>query len=428
MFEVRGLERIILHSDLNCFYASVEMLYHPEYRDKPMAVSGDPDQRHGIILTANYLAKARGVRTGEAIWQARQKCPSLVTVPPDYSRYLRFSQMARKIYGDYTDQIEPFGIDEAWLDVTATPGVGDGKALADEIRGRIWRELGITASIGVSFNKVFAKIGSDYKKPDATTLITRGNYREIVWPLPVGDLLYVGPATRAKLEGKGIYTIGALAQTPPERLSSWLGKWGRMLWVFAGGLDHSPVTRMGEEAAIQSVGNSCTTPRDLESDEDVRMTLYILSDSVAARLREQGLRGRTVSLSIRDNMLASFTRQKKLPDPTCLTEEIAGEAFALFQKNYRWERGIRSIGVSVSDLSSRSEPLQLDLLGKQLRREEREALEDAMDHLRRRYGNQCVRRGVTLSDAQFAGMDPKREHVIHPVGFIPAGGKVGGGF
>lgn len=244
----------------------------------------------------------------------------------------------------------------------------------------------------------------------------------------MGDLLYVGPATRAKLEGKGIYTIGALAQTPPERLSSWLGKWGRMLWVFAGGLDHSPVTRMGEEAAIQSVGNSCTTPRDLESDEDVRMTLYILSDSVAARLREQGLRGRTVSLSIRDNMLASFTRQKKLPDPTCLTEEIAGEAFALFQKNYRWERGIRSIGVSVSDLSSRSEPLQLDLLGKQLRREEREALEDAMDHLRRRYGNQCVRRGVTLSDAQFAGMDPKREHVIHPVGFIPAGGKVGGGF
>ena len=180
MFEVRGLERIILHSDLNCFYASVEMLYHPEYRDKPMAVSGDPDQRHGIILTANYLAKARGVRTGEAIWQARQKCPSLVTVPPDYSRYLRFSQMARKIYGDYTDQSEPFGIDEAWLDVTATPGVGDGKALADEIRGRIWRELGITASIGVSFNKVFAKIGSDYKKPDATTLITRENYREIV--------------------------------------------------------------------------------------------------------------------------------------------------------------------------------------------------------------------------------------------------------
>lgn len=421
------MERTVLHSDLNCFYASVEMLYHPEYREKPMAVSGDPDQRHGIILTANYPAKARGVRTGEAIWQARQKCPSLVTVPPDYSRYLRFSQLARQIYGEYTDQIEPFGIDEAWLDVTATVGIGDGKALADEIRGRIWRELGITASIGVSYNKVFAKIGSDYKKPDATTVISPENYREIVWPLPVGDLLYVGSATRSKLEGKGIYTIGELANTPPERLSSWLGKWGRMLWIFANGLDRSPVTRLGEEAAIKSVGNSCTTPRDLETEGDVRMTLSILSDSVAARLREQGLRGRTVTLTVRDSQLYSFSRQKKLPDPTCLTEEIAAGALDLFRKNYRWERGIRSIGVSVSDLSSRKDPLQLDLLGVQARREELEALEDAVDGLRRRYGNQCVRRGLSLSDAHFAEMDPKGEHIIHPVGFIPAGGKVGGG-
>jgi len=257
------MERVILHSDLNNFYASVECLYNPDLRDKPVAVGGDVEARHGIILAKNYHAKKYGILTGEAIWQAQQKCRDLVVVPPNFKRYMRFSQMARDIYADYTDQCESFGLDECWLDVTGSYRLfGDGKAIADKIRERIKFEMGITASVGVSFNKIFAKLGSDIKKPDATTIISKDNFKDVVWKLPVNELLYVGRATHKKLNRYGIKTIGDLANTELKYLEYWLGKWGCMLWTFANGYDTSPVSNIGAKSLIKSVGNSTTTPRD----------------------------------------------------------------------------------------------------------------------------------------------------------------------
>ena len=304
------MARTILHSDCNCFYASVELLHHPKLRGKPVAVGGDPEARHGIVLTADYVAKRHGVKTGMALWQARQVCPEITFLPPRMDLYLRFSKMAQEIYGEYTDLREPFGIDEFWLDVTDSVTIkGDGLQIAQEIRQRMKKELGITVSIGVSFNKIFAKLGSDYKKPDAITTMYQEEFREKAWPLPVSDLLYVGGATNKKLLNMGILTIGALAQTEESVLTSRLGKMGSILWAFANGYDDSPVKLENTGAPIKSVGNSTTTPKDMETDEDVKIVLYILAESVAARLRENGFRCRTVEISLRDKDLFSFTRQ-----------------------------------------------------------------------------------------------------------------------
>ena len=297
-------DRIILHVDCNCFYASVEMLYHPELAGKPLAVGGDPQERHGIVLTANYIAKRRGVKTGMALWQARQCCPELVFVPPRMYLYLRFSRMARAIYQEYSEQVESFGLDECWIDLTEscailgdhTRSLENGYRIAQEISARIRRELGITVSIGVSWNKIYAKLGSDYKKPDAITVFDRDNYQKLIYPLPVSDLLYVGRRTEKKLEKYGIRTIGDLAEADPFWLRSWLGKIGLMLSVFARGEDRTPVNDFGVEAPVRSVGNSTTTPRDLVSDEDVRLVLYLLAESVSERLRENHFEGQVVSI------------------------------------------------------------------------------------------------------------------------------------
>lgn len=265
------MHRVILHADLNKFYASVECLHRPELRDKSVVVGGDPTLRHGIVLAKNYPAKKFGIKTGEVLWQAHKKCPNLIAVPPNYSLYHRFSRMAREIYLDYTDQIEPFGIDEAWLDVTDSVGLyGDGQKIADEIRKRIKFQMGITASVGVSFNKIFAKLGSDMKKPDATTVITPENFRQLVWPLPAADLLYVGRATEAKLKRYMIRTIGDIANTSSYFLHFLLGKWGDVLWSFANGEDNSPVAPFWDEGIIKSIGNSTTTPRDLINNNGLR--------------------------------------------------------------------------------------------------------------------------------------------------------------
>lgn len=411
--------RTILHADMNNFYASVECLYRPELRGKPVAVSGDAEQRHGIILAKNDPAKAFDVRTGETIWQARQKCPDLVVLPPDYPRYLRFSRLARSIYADYTDRIEPFGPDEAWLDVTASADLfGTGKTIADEIRLRIRKELGITASVGVSWNKIFAKLGSDRKKPDATTVIARGNFKDVVWPLPVDDLLYVGPATRKKLALKCIHTIGELAAAGTESLHGWFGKWGDILYVFANGLDDSPVARMGTEAMIKSVGNSVTAPRDLKNDADAGILLFVLCESVAMRLRELGLECGTVELSVRDNTLYSLTRQKKQPRPTNLAPDLYRAAMELFRTHYKWYRPIRSLGVRGCGLCAAGGCAQLSLLVDEERRDRRIRLEAAVDDIRRRYGNLSIRRALLLTDRRLGTLDPKDDHVIHPVGYF----------
>ena len=280
-------DRTILHSDMNSFYASVEMLHHPEFAGMPLAVGGDPEARHGIVLTANYIAKRKGVKTGMALWQAKQICPEIIFVPPRMDLYLRFSQMAREIYSEYTDKIEPYGIDEAWLDVSDSRNLkGSGITIAREISHRIKYELGVTVSIGISWNKIYAKLGSDYKKPDAITEFNRENYKDRIWQLPASDLLYVGRQTNKKLQKLGIRTIGQLAESDEKLLESHFGKIGNVLWAFANGWDEDPVCKEGYEAPVKSIGNSTTTPRDLENDLDVWIIQIALAESVAARLRK----------------------------------------------------------------------------------------------------------------------------------------------
>jgi len=412
------MERVILHCDANAFYASVECLYTPSIRHSPVAVCGSVEERHGIVLTKNQIAKQFGVQTGEAIWQARQKCPDLICVPPDYALYIRFSQRMRRVYEEYSDRVESFGLDEAWIDLT-NPGltIRDGERIAHEIRLRVKRELGITVSVGVSFNKVFAKLGSDMKKPDAVTVISQDSFRDMVWPLPVGDLLFVGPATRRKLADMNVRTIGDLARFDAECLRSRLGKPGLMLNAYAAGLDRSPVMWADLRRAIQSVGNSATPPHDLETPADARCLYYLLAESVAARLRQEGLRARCVSISARNTELVTRSCQQMLPRATSLTGEIAQAAMRLFDGRFSDGFPYRSAGLSCSALTPDDAPAQLDFLGDEARRIKTERLESAIDGLRRRFGHQIVRRAVVLTDGQYAQINPKEEHTVHPVPF-----------
>lgn len=413
--------RQILHCDCNCFYASVEMQEQPQLRGKAIAVCGDPEARHGIVLTASYPAKRMGVKTGMAIWQAQQCCRDLIIVPPHYREYVRYSGFVREILEEYTDQIEPFGLDENWLDVTGSCGLfGSGAAIARQISDKVKRELGITVSIGVANNKITAKLGSDYKKPDAITRIEADNYRQIVYPLPVEDLLYVGPATRRKLNWYGVRTIGELASLEPRRLGEWFGKIGYVLSSFARGTDQTPVAKMGWQAAVKSVGNSATTPRDLVCDEDAWLMLLILSESVAARLRELALKCTVVEISLRDTELDSFTRQQKAENPIDNCLEIARAAFELFRQNYSWSRPLRSIGVRASGLVAAGAPMQLSLLRDEARRDKRERLDRAVDEVRERYGYGSLQRALVRTDPALGGID-LTSHTIHPVGFFNGG-------
>ena len=418
--------RTILHSDMNNCYASIELLHHPELRGRPLAVGGDPEARHGIVLAKDQLAKKSGVKTGMALWQARQVCPNIIFVPPHMDLYLRFSRLAHEIYADYTDQQEAFGVDESWLDVTGSASCkGDGELIAKEISDRIKFELGITVSIGVSWNKIFAKFGSDYKKPDAITVINKENYRDIIWPQPVEDLLYVGSATKRKLNGYGITTIGQLAQTDPELLHRWLGKMGYVLSMFANGKDRTPVSHEAYSAPIKSIGNSTTTPRDLINEDDVRIIAYVLAESVAARLRENNFKCKTVEISVRDNELYSFTRQMKISQPTDLTAEIAENAMRLFHENYHWHKPIRSIGVRACDLISAACPIQLDLFVDEAKREKQHKLDVAVDVIRSRFGFDSIQRGLMYTDRLLSKVNAKEDHTVHPHGYFESGNKTG---
>ena len=412
------MERTILHSDMNCFYASVEMLHHPELAGKPLAVGGDLEARHGIVLTANYIAKKSGVKTGMALWQAKQVCPEIIFVPPRMDLYLRFSRMAQEIYSEYTDLREPFGIDESWLDVSASTSIkGDGMKIANEISKRIKHELGVTVSIGVSWNKIFAKLGSDYKKPDAITEFSRENYKNLAWNLPAGDLIYVGRSTNKKLQTLGIKTIGELANTEPAILENRLGKMGLVLHTFANGWDETPVCVEGYQAPIKSIGNSTTTPRDLVNDLDVKIILMALSESVASRLRENGFQCKVVEISIRDNELYHFSRQCKLKRPTNITDEIVQAAYRLFKDNYRWEHPIRSLGVRGCDLVSDDMPYQLDLFISEQKREKLEKMDQVVDEIRARFGYQSIQRAFVYQDKLLAQLNA-REHTVHPQGYF----------
>lgn len=407
------MKREILHVDCNKFYASVECYLHPELRDKPVAVGGSEKSRHGIILTKNEIASKYNLVVGEPLWKARQKCPDLIIVPPNFPLYMEFSKRVHKILEDYTPLIEPFGLDECWLDVSGDWSKS-GEEIAEEIRHRVKNEIGITVSIGVSYNKIFAKLGSDYKKPDAITVITEDNYKDIVWNLPCSDMLMIGKATTRKLNSIGIYTIGDVANADETFMKNILGKNGLMLRSYARGEDQSLVRHADLAREVKSVGNSTTTPRDLVNNDDVKVVFTVLAESVSRRLRQGGYKGTTLAISVRDNTLVSFTRQCKLKAPSNVSNEFIKEAMALFKANYDWKTPIRSLGLSVTDFDFDTVE-QYDLSGEVQKRERLENLERAVDRLKDRYGNYCVQKGTLLCDTGLSHFNPFDDHTIHPV-------------
>lgn len=411
------MERFILHSDLNNFYASVECLYNPNLRNKAVAVVGDQEKRHGIVLAKNYIAKKYGVKTGDTVWEAKQKClEELVCVTANFERYYYVSKLVKQMYREYTDKVESFGIDEAWLDVTdCVKSFTEAYDLAEKIRKRVIDQFGITVSIGVSFNKIFAKLGSDLKKPNATTLISNTNYKTLVWPLPVSELLYVGKATNEKLKKMGINTIGDLAQTNLSVLKSVLGKNGETLHTFANGQDLSPVKKFDEKEEIKSVGNSTTCSRDLKTNEEVRAVICMLSESVARRLREKGLWCNTVCLSIKTDDLKSFDVMHKIEFPTNLASVIAAECYKLFK--FDWNKTIRAVGVRATNLTN--EPIQYNLFIDEQSIKKKEKFECVVDNLRSRFGYNILKRGSVCASVGLKDLNPEHiTHKIHPESFF----------
>ena len=395
------MDRTILHCDLNGFYASVESIGRPDLRVVPMAVGGDPQNRHGIILAKNELAKKRGVQTAETIWQARRKCPELLVVPPHHDLYAEYSQKVNRIYQRYTDLVEPFGIDESWLDITGSMHLfgGDARAIADEIRAVVRRELDLTVSVGVSFNKTFAKLGSDYKKPDATTVIGREQVEKILYPLPAGALLYVGRASQATLERLGIHTIGQLARHDKAILSRLLGKAGEQLWEHANGLDDSPVRSAYAAREIKSIGNGMTFHHNLAGEDELRPALASLCDSVAARMRRHGVKGQTVQLQIRDPDFKTISRQKTLTNATFLARELVGVTWDILRESWNLSAPVRMMTVTAANLIPAGDVQpQLSLFEEEAdrRRQKREKLELAMDGIRRRHGEESIRPGSVI--------------------------------
>lgn len=402
------MKRTIFHIDQNCYFASVEMISHPELRNVPMAVTGDASKRHGIILARNELAKKAGVKTAEAIWQAEQKCPDLVKVSSHYDKYAFYSGRLRAMYEEYSDRVEPFGMDECWVDMTDAVKGKDPGEFADEIRRRVREEFKLTCSIGVSFNKIFAKLGSDYKKPDATTVITEENFRDIVWPLPAADLLFVGGATASRLSQVNIRTIGDIANSSREFMEDYLGKAGQMLWLYANGIDESPVAPSDEQRQYKSIGNSMTTPNDILNRAQAAGTFHTLSASVASRLRKHKLLGCNVAISVRDKDLMTYEHQKTLFEPTNSEKVIYDAAMELFDESYDWHTVIRSVGVRCSKVIPEDAGVQLSMFSDtQQKKDEDSKLNKAIDDINRRFGAGTVKSCASMQGIMSPNYDPE---------------------
>jgi len=385
-----NVSRAILHSDMNSFYASVEMMLNPKLKGKAVAVCGSTEERHGIVLAKSDLAKKAGVKTGMVNWEARQRCPELIIVPPQYDQYLKYSKLAHEIYHRYTDLVEPYGMDECWLDVTGSGLYGTAMEIAEEIRKATKAELGLTVSIGVSFNKIFAKLGSDMKKPDAITEIREEDFQERIWPLDVSELLYVGRATESKLSRYGINTIGELANTNPETLQYLLGINGLKLWKYANGTDTSRVMHQDFVSPVKSIGHGITCTADLQTPEEVFRVMLELSQDVGHRLRVHELMAQGVQISVRSNDLYSTQYQCKLPIRTQLPSEITNAGFNLFKERYQWRNPVRAITIRGIDLVSKKEVEQMSLFIDHQKRDRRIRLEDAVEDIRRRFGKRAV--------------------------------------
>jgi DNA polymerase-4 len=411
-------EPVILHCDLDHYFASVSLLSHPELAGKPVAVCGDPEKRHGIVLAKNPMAKKFGVTTGETVNEAMRKCPYLNILAPDYPLYMEYSERVRGIYTRYTGHIESFGIDECWLDITPfkqTPGIGETTAHA--IQQAVSGETGLSVSIGVSWNKIFAKLGSDMHKPSGITIINRENYRTSVWSLPVDDLMFVGRATKRKLFAVGITTIGELANAPVDFLRSLFGKNGITLHEFANGSDLSPVKQVDHETDMKGIGNSMTTVADLTNHEEVKEALYIIAEMVSRRMVRHHVCGRVVSIFLRDNRLSSLTRQKKLNRGVFVSGELAEEAMKLYYQH--WDissRPIRAIGIRVSGLAPLHQFRQLSFFD-DLSAIKREDMEFAKERIREKYGYDCIQRALLLRHT-VREKNPAEQHIVHPVSYF----------
>lgn len=406
------MDRTVLHCDCNGFYASVECVLNPSLRNVPMAVGGNEKNRHGIILAKNELAKKYNIQTAETLYSARKKCPELVIVPPHHDVYREYSHRVNAIYEQYTDLVEPFGIDESWLDVTGSRRLfGDGKTIADELRRRVRAETGLTISVGVSFNKVFAKLGSDYKKPDATTVIMRGDVERIVYPLPVGALLYVGKRTEKTLLSMGIKTIGDLAAFDEKTLAEMLGKSGAMLSEYARGLDESPVRSVYEEEEIQSVGNGMTFDHDLTGEEEIRHGVLTLCEKIAFRMRAHKVKCTTVQVQIKDPQFKVISRQKKLERAAYSSREIFDAAMDIIHASWQMYKPVRMITVTGSSLiNEHDEVRQLSLFDEEDKTHEKlESLEKTMDLLREKFGNGKVSYGYKSIEKENNQADRKEQ-------------------
>lgn len=409
-------ERTILHSDMNCFYASVEMMLDPSLRGKPVAVCGSTENRHGIVLAKSELAKKAGVKTGMVNWEARQLCPGLIMVKPQYDQYLKYSELARNIYQRYTDQVEPYGMDECWLDVTGSYRVcGDGMKIAESIRQEIKEELGLTVSIGVSYNKIFAKLGSDMKKPDAVTEIPEDSFQEKVWPLPASDLLFVGRATAAKFNKYGIHTIGDIAATDPEFLRRLLGVNGLQLWKYAAGKDDTPVMHKDFVSPIKSVGHGITCTADLENEDEVWKVMLELSQDIGHRLRIHKLKASGIQISVRSNDLGFRQYQAPLSLSTQSPSVIAHKAIQIFHDNYRWTMPVRAVTVRAINLRPKDDPEQINLFTDMRRVEKAERLDDCIEEIRRRFGKRAVFQACLLGDLK---MPIDNRHLVQMPGVM----------
>lgn len=385
-------KRVVFHSDLNNCYASIECVLHPELKGKYLAVCGSTEERHGIVLAKNELAKKCGVKTGDVIWEAKQKCPQLTIVPPHMDQYVKFSKLVRSIYLRYSPDVEAFGIDESWIEMTGSPLLSrhTPSEIANELRETVKAETGLTVSIGVSFNKIFAKLGSDMRKPDAVTVIPEDSFQEMVWPLPVSDLLYVGRATTDKLARYGVRTIGALAASDPEFLQRILGRNGLKLWAYANGKDQSRVMPSDYESIIKSIGHGVTCTSDLVNEQEVRQVLLELSQEIGKKLRCSKLAASGVRICVRDNTLYHQEYQTRLPFPTQSFLKIAEPGAQLFHRRYAWHNHVRSLTISAIDLVPENTPIQLDLWTDFSRYKRKLELERTVEEIRRRFGTTAI--------------------------------------
>ncbi len=395
------MDRAILHCDLNAFFASVEEVRNPELRPYPIAVCGNPERRHGIILAKNENAKKFGVKTAETIWQAKRKCPELILVPPHYTEYSDYSKRVHEIFLRYTDLVEPFGIDESWLDVTGSAHLfGTPKEIADDIRRVIKEETGLTASVGVSFTKSFAKLGSDYKKPDATTVISRENFREIAWKLPARDLLFVGKSSIKVFERLGIVTIGDLAKSRRETLSMLLGKTGELIHDYANGIDSSPVQSAFFESDPKSISRGTTFPRNLTDIEDIKTGISLLSDNVAMRLRKHAMKAYCIALTVRDPSFKTISHQTTLDCPTHLESEITEACLKLyntfFSKNGLPVRMLTVSATNLVDAEDAGEE-QISLFSDKKDKKKHENIEFTVDEIRKKFGGNSMTRASFLN-------------------------------